>query len=71
MREKFAAFSGIVRAGFMHTEKKERNAMKRFCEEDIASGFECPRCGNHVCRRCAAAWGGLCPNCTGRLYRIS
>ncbi len=34
-------------------------------------GFECPACGNHVCRSCAASWGGLCPNCFEKLYRIS
>jgi acetyl-CoA carboxylase beta subunit len=37
-------------------------------EEEI---FECPRCGNHVCRRCFKENFGVCPNCFGRLFRIS
>ena len=45
--------------------------MKGHCGKDIADGYECARCGNHVCARCAADCGGLCPHCMGRLYRIS
>ncbi|MGN0814079.1 MAG: hypothetical protein ACI4MH_02465 [Candidatus Coproplasma sp.] len=33
--------------------------------------YECPRCGNHVCKECAAMWSETCPHCFGRLYRIS
>ena len=66
----FKAFFGIERGNFMHTEKKEKKVMGRVCGE-IAGGYECPRCGNHVCARCAASWGRLCPHCMGRLYRIS
>ncbi|MGYP005795294569 len=33
--------------------------------------FECPTCGNHVCAGCAKSWGGLCPNCFSKLYRVS
>ncbi len=44
----------------------------KICGKDIFdSGFECPACGNHVCGECAGVWGGLCPHCFSRLYRIS
>ena len=33
--------------------------------------FECGTCGNHVCRTQGEIWGRICPNCFGRLYRIS
>ena len=33
--------------------------------------FECGTCGNHVCREQGEIWGRICPNCFGRLYRIS
>lgn len=42
------------------------------CEKAmLKQGFECPVCGNHVCEGCAKSWGGLCPNCFSKLYRIS
>ena len=41
------------------------------CRQNIAGGFECPACGNHVCEDCAKKNGGLCPHCLSRLYRIS
>ena len=37
---------------------------------EVTDGFECPACGNHVCRTCAKENGGLCPHCLGKLYRI-
>ena len=33
--------------------------------------FECGSCGNHVCKTQAELWGRVCPNCFGKLYRIS
>ncbi len=33
--------------------------------------YECGNCGNHVCKVCALAWNGICPNCFSRLFRIS
>lgn len=33
--------------------------------------FECGSCGNHVCKTQAEIWGRICPNCFGKLYRIS
>jgi hypothetical protein len=51
--------------------------MKKCCFEEVNFDgindeiFECPRCGNHVCRRCFNANLGICPNCFGKLYRIS
>ncbi len=50
------------------TEKYGSFLCGNFAVED---GYECPVCGNHVCAECAKSCGGLCPNCLGRLYRIS
>ena len=33
--------------------------------------YECETCGNHVCMRCAVACRDVCPNCFGRLLRLS
>lgn len=33
--------------------------------------FECGTCGNHICSTQAELWSRVCPNCFGRLYRIS
>ncbi|MDE7256885.1 MAG: hypothetical protein K2N50_02880 [Clostridia bacterium] len=33
--------------------------------------YECEACGNHVCKECALRWKYVCPNCFGRLWRIS
>ena len=33
--------------------------------------YECESCGNHVCKECALRWKYVCPNCFGRLWRIS
>lgn len=33
--------------------------------------YECEACGNHVCKNCALMWKYVCPNCFGRLLRIS
>lgn len=38
---------------------------------DFKEVFECASCGNHVCREKAEIWGRICPNCFGKLYRIS
>ena len=37
----------------------------------IDNFFECGTCGNHVCKTQAEIWSRICPNCFGRLYRIS
>lgn len=39
--------------------------------DDPSEIFECGNCGNHVCKQKAELWGRICPNCFGRLYRIS
>lgn len=39
--------------------------------ENFNEMFECEACGNHVCKSKAELWGRVCPNCFGRLYRIS
>lgn len=49
---------------------------KNYCPKDknfnVAENFfECGTCGNHVCKTQAELWGRICPNCFGRLYRIS
>ncbi|MDE7162806.1 MAG: hypothetical protein K2O44_01850 [Clostridia bacterium] len=41
---------------------------KNWTEGEI---YECESCGNHVCKLCALSWRGVCPNCFGRLWRIS
>lgn len=49
---------------------------KSYCEgieKHIARGdfLECPRCGNHVCMRCAHENGGVCPHCFSPLKRFN
>ena len=50
-------------------EKFDCGSIKDF--ELADSFFECGTCGNHVCKTKAELWGRVCPNCFGRLYRIS
>lgn len=47
---------------------KCRNALNFGVNQEI---YECGSCGNHVCRECAVKSFYVCPNCFGRLYRIS
>lgn len=61
--------------------KKTQVAHDNFMEKFVCGGmenfelsesfFECGTCGNHVCKTKAELWGRVCPNCFGRLYRIS
>lgn len=49
---------------------------KNLCEKAGLLGiteetYECGNCGNHVCKECAVKWSRVCPNCFGRLYRVS
>ena len=39
--------------------------------DSFSDFFECGTCGNHVCKTKAELWGRVCPNCFGKLYRIS
>ena len=66
----------------MHTKHKKRRVAHAFFMEKFNCGnldnfelaenfFECGTCGNHVCKTKAELWGRVCPNCFGKLYRIS
>ncbi|MCD8372796.1 MAG: hypothetical protein LUD27_05810 [Clostridia bacterium] len=42
---------------------------KTTCGRQITEcGYECAKCGNHVCKKCAEDYSGLCPFCSGKLY---
>ncbi|MDE7380364.1 MAG: hypothetical protein K2N14_04855 [Clostridia bacterium] len=47
---------------------KNKLGKSRWTEGEI---YECETCGNHVCKECALRWRYVCPNCLGKLWRIS
>ncbi len=59
-------------AQFSHTFFMEKCRFLNSDDFDFTQEFfECETCGNHVCKSQAEIWSRICPNCFGRLYRIS
>ena len=60
--------AGIERATSAHTAFMSNRGCSGWAELPAAEEiFECPRCGNHVCERCARDNDFLCPHCFGAL----